>query len=462
MKSFSVIVKKKINKFNKIIHVNSDKSISHRAVILASQCVGVSHLKNVLESNDLLCTLQSLRDLGVKILRIRKGEYKIFGNGGNSYKKPKKKQLWFGNSGTSCLLLGTLAATSDFSVKINGDDSLKSRSMKKFVDPLSKIGVTFKLLNKNKTNAFPTLPLEVQGTDYLLAQHHILNSTSAQEKSVILLAGLETSGITTLEEKIPSRDHTEIFLKKIGGDIRVKKIKKHKLISLHGQKNLNNFKLSITGDPSSAAYFVCLALLTRGSHLIIRNCNINFYRTGFIRILKKSGSDIRLKNVRKNFGESTADIIVRSSNLKPIKFPVKEFSSALDEIPILVIVAALTKGVSKFQLIGKVLKNKESNRLLELKKILTQAGIQCKSTKNSMTIYGKDKNKLETQNKSIVVRTRFDHRICLSTAIFSLITGIKTKIDNFETVNSSFPDFVPLVRQLGGRLEIKKYDKSSN
>lgn len=446
MKSFCAIVKKKIYKFDKKIFVEPDKSLSHRGMILASQCIGVSHLKNVLESDDLRCTIKSLRNLGVKILRKNKGEYLVFGNGLNSFKKTAKKKLFFGNSGTTCLLLGVLATNSNFSVKITGDRSLSRRSMKKFIEPLSKIGCNFKFLNKNKL----TLPLIIKGTDFPLAQHHILNSGSAQEKSVILMAGLDTAGITTIAEKKPSRNHTEILLQKIGADIKIKKIGKHKLISLRGQKNLNNFNFSICGDISNAAFFIALTLLTKGSKLTIKNVNLNPFRIGFIRILKKHKGNIKIKNVKKKFGELVGDIFVRSSKLKPIKFPSYEFSSTLDEMPILFILASQIKGVSTFSNI-QALREKESDRIENIENGLNKIGIKTKSTKNSLKIFGDPSVKMK---KALEIHPKNDHRIAMSFAILGLLLGKKIKIRNFETVNTSFPGFLKLIRKVGGKVEI--------
>ena len=171
----------------------------------------------------------------------------------------------------------------------------------------------------------------------------------------------------------------------------------------------------------------------------------------FLKILKKVNANIKIKNLRKVSGELVGSIAVSSSKLKPI-IVSKDIGKFIDELPILFIIAALTKGVSRFNNIGD-LKHKESNRLLESKKILVQAGIKCKTTKDSMIIFGKDK--IETQNKSILVKTKDDHRICMSSIILSLVTGISAKIKNFETVNTSFPEFISTIKRLGGKIVIK-------
>ena len=172
----------------------------------------------------------------------------------------------------------------------------------------------------------------------------------------------------------------------------------------------------------------------------------------FLKILKKVNANIKIKNLRKVSGELVGSITASSGNkLKPI-IVSKDIGKFIDELPILFVIAALTKGVSRFKNIGD-LKHKESNRLLESKRILVQAGIKCKTTKDSMIIYGKDK--IEAQNKSILVKTRGDHRICMSSIILSLITGISTKVINCETVNTSFPEFISIIKKLGGKIVIK-------
>jgi 3-phosphoshikimate 1-carboxyvinyltransferase len=284
-----------------------------------------------------------------------------------------------------------------------------------------------------------------------LAQKHIENKGSAQVKGLIMMAALSTPGITTIEEKKISRNHTELFLKKLNADIKIKKLKKGNLINLTGQKNLYSFNYTVSSDPSSAAFLIALTLLTSGSRLVIHNVLCNKTRIFFLRILKKVNANIKINNLRKVSGEIVGSITVSSSKLKPLNIS-KDIGKLIDELPILFIIAALTKGVSKFKNIGD-LKNKESNRLIESKKILDQIGIKCNVTKNDMTIYGKEK--IKTINKSILIKTKGDHRICMSSAILALVTGFKTKIKNFETVNTSFPGFISLIKNLGGKIVIK-------
>ena len=380
-KKFSVSVSKKIRKFNKTITVESDKSISHRSLLIASQCIGISKIENILESEDIKNTVICLKKLGVKILKKNKN-YLIYGNGLGSFKKPKNNLLYTGNSGTlTRMLIAILGTQPDLKVKIIGDKSLNKRDMKRIIDPLSKIGCNF--YPKNKT----TLPITIEGTNMPLAQKHFEKIGSAQVKSAILLAALNTPGITEVEVNKMSRDHTENLLATINADIQMKKMNKGVLISLKGQKNLFGFNVKIPGDPSSAAPFVILALLTANSKLLIKNVNCNRTRLGFINILKKMNANIKIKNVKKKYGEFVGDIIVKSSSLKSIKCPKNLIPFAIDEFPLLFIAASITKGVSRFYGI-KELRYKESDRIKNIETGLNKIGIKTKSTADSLAIFG--------------------------------------------------------------------------
>ena len=445
-KKFSVSINKKIEKFNKKIKIPGDKSCSIRAILFASQCIGLSTIKNLLESEDVLDCINSLKkSLGVKIIK-KNNIYQVYGNGLNSFKVKKKiTKIYVGNSGTFARLLCGLLSTHTGKFYLYGDYSLNKRDFTRVTQPLEKIGAFFYPRHKK------TLPLTIQGTSMPLAQKHVENIGSAQVKGLIMMSALSTPGITTIEEKKISRNHTELFLKKINADIRVKKIKKGNLISIKGQKNLYGFNYTVGSDPSSAAFLIALTLLTPKSKLVINNILCNDTRIYFLKILKKANANIKINNLRKISGELVGSIAISSSKLKPIVIS-KDIGKFIDELPILFIIAALTEGTSKFKNIGD-LKNKESNRLLESKKILVQAGIKCKITKDAMTIYGK--NEIKKQNRTILVKAKGDHRICMSSAILALITGMRTKINNFETVNTSFPGFISLIRSLGGKIVIK-------
>jgi len=446
-KKISVLIKKKIDKFNKTVSIPSDKSCSIRALLFASQCIGVSKIKNLLESEDVLNCLKALRTLGVKITKV-KDIYKIYGNGLSAFRLKKKlTKIYIGNSLTTSRLLCGLLSTCPEKFYLYGDASANKRDMSRIIKPLEKIGAFFYPKGKKTT------PLIIKGTNMPLAQTHIENLGSGQVKSSILLAALNTPGTTVIEEQKISRNHSEIFLKEINADITIKKLKNKNLISLKGQKNLYGFKYSISSDPSSTSFLIALTLLTPGSQLLINNVLCNSTRIGFIKVLKeKMNANIKIKNLKKVSGELVGSILVKSSKLKTINCPKKIVTSLIDEFPILFIIAALTKGISKFKSIGE-LRHKESDRIKNMELGLNKIGIKTKSTSNSLKIFGNPNIKIE---KKIDIFPKDDHRIAMSWAILGLlVNGKKIKIHNFETVNTSFPNFISLIRNLGGKIEIK-------
>ena len=318
----------------------------------------------------------------------------------------------------------------------------------KLIELMNEFGAEFYPKNKS------ILPLKIISSEIPIGIQY-MSGISAQLKSAVILAGTNSYGTTTITEKKESRDHTEnILLRSSPKIIKIRKNKKKQnIIKIFGKDYLNPLKLSVPGDPSSAAFFAALTLLNKNSHLKIKNVGLNSKRIGFYKLLKKYGAKIKFKNIKKNNNEFVGDIYVKSSKLKSIKAGSKHYTSLTDEYPVLFVIAALTPGISSFKGI-KDLVNKESNRIEEMKKILRQIGIKCKSTKNEMRIFGS--KKIKNKNNVITVPSLSDHRICMSAAILALITGIKTKIKNFETVKTSSPSFLNLIKSLGGKFEIKK------
>ena len=446
LKKFSLVIKEPIKDFQKKINVDSDKSISIRSFLIGSISEGVSSVENVLESEDVFSTINCLRKLNVKILYIGKKNYKIYGKGLGSYKAKKNLKLYFGNSGTLArLILGIISTTPNLKVKVFGDKSLNKRNMKKLVDLMSKFGAEF--FPKNKF----FFPLRVSSTNYPIGISY-KTDTSAQLKSAVILAGLNSYGNTEVFEKLRSRDHTENMLKKNKSVINISEDNPRK-IKVLGKRNFDKISISVPGDPSSAAFFTALTLLKNNSHLTIKNVGLNPTRIGFYSLLKKSGAKIKFSNRRMINHEYVGDIIVKSSNLKPLNASKKYYLNATDEFPILFVISALIKGKSSFAGITD-LKNKESDRIKEMQNILNQIGILSKFKNGKLIINGK--KLIEDKFKMIIVPGLGDHRICMSAAILSLLTGIKTKIKNFETVKTSSPNFLNIVKLLGGKFEKKK------
>ena len=447
-KSFSLYVSKLIKPYNKTIQVDSDKSISIRSFLIGAISHNISEIKNVLESGDVFSCIICLRKLGVKIDKVKAKHYLVYGKALGSFYAKKNTILDCGNSGTTArILIGLLSTNPNIQVKIKGDQSLNKRNMTKLIDLMSEFGATF--LPKKKTN----LPLTLISSEIPIGIEYKAG-VSAQLKSAVLLAGLNANGVTNVIEEKQSRNHTENMLQQNPNVLKIKKNNKgQNHIKIYGKNYLSPLKINVGGDPSSAAFFTALTLLTPNSHLKIKHVGLNPRRIGFYNLLKKYGAKIKFKNIKKINHEDIGDIEVQSSRLKAISANPDYYVSATDEYPILFVIAALTKGTSVFKGIED-LANKESNRIEEMKKILNQIGIKCQSTKYAMKVFGS--KELKKMNTIIKVPNLGDHRICMSAVILSLVTGIKTEIRNFETVATSSPSFLKIIESLGGEFEIKK------
>ena len=445
-KKFNVLLNSKIGSFNKTIQVDADKSLSIRSFLIGSISEKISTTKNILESEDVKSTINACKKLGVKIKKIKTGKYKIFGKGLGCFYAKKNTSLNVGNSGTLArLLIGILSTTPDINIKVTGDSSLNKRNMKELINLMSKFGASF--LPKKKY----FLPFKIissgmpVGIDYKAGE-------SAQLKSAVMFAGLNSYGITTIEEKIKSRDHTENLLIKNTQSIKIKKGSK-KIIKIFGKKNLNPLDINVGGDPSSAAFFTALTLLNKDSFIKIKNVGLNPSRTGFYKILKKQKAKLRFINIKKRNNEITGDIVVKSCKLKPIKTKADMYPSTTDEYLLLFLIAAFQNGVSVFEGISG-LANKESSRAFEMKKILNQIGIKCVLKKDQMKIYGQ--KMIDASRKKIEVSNLQDHRIAMCAFILAILTKAKTKIKNFETVYTSSPSFLKIMKNLGAKFEIQK------
>ena len=445
-KKFNVFLNSKISPFNKTIQVDADKSLSIRSFLIGSISEKISTTKNILESEDVKSTINACKKLGVKIKKIKTGKYKIFGKGLGCFTAKKNTSLNVGNSGTLArLLIGILATTPDINIKVTGDNSLNKRNMKELINLMSKFGASF--LPKKKY----LLPLKIISSSMPIGINYKAGE-SAQLKSAVMFAGLNSYGVTTIEEKIKSRDHTENLLIKNTQSIKIKKGNK-RIIKIFGKKILNPLDINVGGDPSSAAFFTALTLLNKKSFIKIKNVGLNPSRTGFYKILKEHKAKLRFINLKKRNNEISGDIIVKSCKLKPIKTKADMYPSTTDEYLLLFLIAAFQNGVSVFEGISG-LANKESSRAYEMKKILNQIGIKCVLKKNQMKIYGQ--KMIDASEKKIEVSNLQDHRIAMCAFILAILTKAKTKIKNFETVYTSSPSFLKIMRNLGAKFEIQK------
>ena len=446
LKSFNLKIHNQIKPFNKTIKVDPDKSLSIRSFLIGSISHDISKVSNILESEDVFSTIECLKKLGIKIKKIKIKRYKVFGKGLGSLSAKPNTSLNFGNSGTLArLLTGIISSTPNLALNLKGDHSLNKRNMMSLIKLLENFGAEFTPKNKFY------FPLKITSSNFPIGINYEAGS-SAQLKSAAILAGLNSFGTTEIIEKNVSREHTENMLKNNKQVFKLsnKKIKK---IQVFGKKYLNKFDIKVPGDPSSAAFFTALALLNDNSNLVISNVGLDSRRIGFYELLKKSGGKIKFRNLRKTNNERIGDIQVASSKLKPIIASNKYYLNATDEYPILFTLAALIKGKSSFDGISG-LRNKESDRIKEMQKILIQIGIRSNFNKNRLVINGSERK--DYSKKIIKVSNLGDHRICMSSAILALLTGANAIIKNFETVGTSSPNFLKIIESIGGKFE-KKY-----
>ena len=418
------------------INIPSDKSISHRSIIIPSIAKGISEINNLLMSEDVLHTLEAFKALGVKI-ENNYDKIIIHGKGLNSLTKPNKN-IYLGNSGTSARLLTGLLASQPFDSILEGDESLSSRPMARIMDPLKLMGAEFE-------NISGTLPLKIIGKSLNKSKIEI-KIPSAQIKSGLILAAINAEGVSHLIEKNITRDHTENMLKSFGADIEIQKNGNETSIYINGKKELKSNNIHVPSDLSSSAFFIVAALINKGSKITMNNININPTRDGILKALKKMGAKINTKNQRKVSGEILADLEVEYSDLYGCELDSEIAKLMIDEYPILSIAAAFAKGPSIFKGL-KELKVKESDRLELIRLNLVNCGCDCEVINDNLFI-NPSKIYNPINNK---IRTNFDHRIAMSFAVMG------SKIDNLiiedaECINTSFPNFVEKFNNAGGNI----------
>jgi 3-phosphoshikimate 1-carboxyvinyltransferase len=436
-----IFIENKISSFNKKIKVSSDKSISIRCILLASQAVGVSKISNLLESEDVIDTLKTIKKLGVNYKKD-KNIYNIHGFGLNGFNTKKNTTINAGNSGTLARLILGLLVKSKSKIKLIGDKSLSKRDFSRVIKPLRLLGAN---INSKKKN----LPIEISGSDFLRPITYNEEIGSAQVKSCIIFGALNTPGKTIINAK-SSRNHTELMLKFLKYPIKVNKEKKYDRILIDGQRQFKCFEYDVPGDISSASFFIVLTLLSENSKINIENVNVNRSRIGVISILNKMGANIKLKRKKIYNGEEIADIQVKSiKNLRSINCPSKLNSSAIDEFLIIFLVAAKAKGVSKFKELEEMNK-KESKRLDLAVKFLKSIGIKVDRFGNDINIHGNPN--LNLSGKFEVKNFLKDHRIFFLSCIAALTLGGIWKINDKQSANTSFPKFLKTCKFLGAKI----------
>tara|TARA_B100000795_G_scaffold98980_1_gene72755 strand:+ start:2955 stop:4283 length:1329 start_codon:yes stop_codon:yes gene_type:complete len=434
-------INKRIAPFNKKIKIDGDKSLSIRWVLLASQATGKSKGYNLLMSEDVIAALDSINKLGIKF-KLHKDYCEIYGNGINGFKYKKNLTINARNSGTLSRLILGLLIKAPLKIKLIGDKSLSKRDFSRVTIPLKKFGAKFYYKTKDK------LPLSILGSKYTKGIKYLENKGSAQCKSCVMFAALNSTGTTSIKAK-KSRNHSELLFKYLKVPTKIKKSKKYDFIDILKPKKIKPFNYQIPGDISSSAFFMVLTTLSDKSKLLIKNVNINPSRAGVVKILKKMGAKILLTNQKKYRGEKIADILIKSSNnLKAINCPPELNSSAIDEFLIIFLAAARAKGISYFKNISE-LNQKESRRLDLGSKILNMMGIKTKLTKDSIKIYGQPN--LEIKKEIIIKNYLKDHRVFMMSTIAALTCGGKWKIHDRDSINTSFPSFLKIIKKLNNK-----------
>lgn len=420
------------------VKVPGDKSISHRALILAGLATGRTRIEGLLEAEDVAATARAMQALGATV--SRNGDaIEVLGQGVGGLGVPDGA-LDFGNSGTgSRLMLGVLAGY-NMRVALTGDASLCRRPMSRVLKPLARMGLRVE-------GEGDTLPLTVEGTDDLLPIVYELPVPSAQVKSSVLLAGLHAPGRTTVVEPVPTRDHTERMLRFFGAEVKVETREDgSRAVTVTGDAELTGAHVTVPGDPSSAAFLVAAALICPGSDLVVENVLLNPTRTGFFDTLREMGADIEIVGERDEAGEPVGDLRVKSSVLHGVHVPPERAPSMIDEYPMLAALAAFAVGETRMEGLSE-LKVKESDRLAATAAGLAACGVEARVEGDDLIVSGTG-----AVRGGGLIETHMDHRIAMAFLTLGLGAEEPVTVDDIGMIATSFPAFVPLMGGLGAQL----------
>ncbi len=420
------------------VRVPGDKSISHRSLILGALAVGETRVSGLLEGEDVLNTAKSMRALGARVERAGPFAWEVAGVGVAGFAGPSAP-LDFGNSGTGCRLVMGAVAGCPVTAVFDGDASLRSRPMRRVLDPLELMGAK---VGAGKEGG--RLPLTLQGARDPLPITYRTPVASAQIKSAVLLAGLSAPGITTVIEAEASRDHTELMLKHFGAEIVSEKEGSHgRKISLTGQPELHGADVVVPADPSSAAFPIVAALIVDGSDIVLSDVMTNPLRTGLFTTLREMGASIEQSGVRGDAGEPMAQFRVRGSKLRGVEVPPERAPSMIDEYLVLAVAASFAEGTTIMRGLQE-LRVKESDRLAATADMLRVNGVRVEISGDDLIVEGKG----HVPGGGLVA-THMDHRIAMSALVMGLASDKPVKVDDTAFIATSFPDFIPMMRSLG-------------
>lgn len=417
------------------IRVPGDKSISHRALMFSALAVGRSRIAGLLEGEDVLATAAALTAMGATIARDG-GDWIVDGVGVGGFLQ-SRSALEMGNSGTSTRLLMGLVASQAITAVFTGDASLSRRPMNRVIEPLARMGARF------EPSPGGTLPLLMEGIEPAVPIEYRLPVASAQVKSAVLLAGLNTPGITTVIEPVPTRDHTERMLTGFGATLEVGEEGGARVIHITGQPELKPQQIDVPGDPSSAAFFAVAASIVPGSDLLIENVGLNPTRSGIFAVLRQMGANIEELDAREVGGEPVADLRVRHAPLTGVEVDPALAPSMIDEFPVLFVAAALAQGRTVTCGLEE-LRVKESDRLAAMAAALTLAGARVEERVDGLVIDGTGGEPLTGGGP---ISTHLDHRIAMSMAMAGLVSREGIEIDDTRPIATSFPAFINLIEE---------------
>jgi 3-phosphoshikimate 1-carboxyvinyltransferase len=418
--------------------VPGDKSISHRALILGALAVGETRISGLLEGEDVLNTAKAMRALGAKVERTGDFAWSVRGVGVAGFAQPEAP-LDFGNSGTGCRLVMGAVAGCPIAAVFDGDASLRSRPMRRILDPLELMGA-----RSGAGGEGGRLPLTLHGARDPLPILYRTPVASAQIKSAVLLAGLAAPGVTTVIETEASRDHTELMLKHFGAQIVSTAEGAHgRKVALTGQPELHGTDVVVPADPSSAAFPVVAALIVEGSDVVLSDVMTNRLRTGLLTTLREMGASIEESHVRGDAGEPMAQLRVRASKLRGVEVPPERAPSMIDEYLVLAVAAGFAEGTTIMRGLQE-LRVKESDRLEATAAMLRVNGVKVEISGNDLIVEGKG----HVPGGGLVA-THMDHRIAMSALVMGLASDKPVKVDDTAFIATSFPDFIPMMRGLG-------------
>ncbi len=422
------------------VRVPGDKSVSHRALILAALAVGETPVSGLLEAGDVLRTAAAMRQLGAHVVRHGAGNWTVHGAGVGGFDQPADV-LDFGNSGTGARLTMGAVATTPITVTFTGDASLRRRPMQRVIGPLALFGASADARENG------LLPITIRGARHPGPVEHRLQVASAQVKSALLFAALNVPGRSTIIERAATRDHTERMLKAFGAAIEVEERGPETAISVTGHAELRSCPVEVPGDPSSAAFPLTAALIVPESEILLERVMLNPRRTGLIQTLTEMGADIVIRNRRASGGDEIGDVLVRYSRLTGIEVPPERAPAMIDEYPVLAVAAAFAEGRTTMRGLEE-LRVKESDRLAAVAAGLSANGVVCEERADGLTVEGMGHG----VPGGGVVATHMDHRIAMSFLTMGLAAMSPVTVDDGSMIATSFPEFEPLMRSLGAEI----------